>query len=160
MRCLSTILITATLAAAPAMAAAAAPPAARPPAGKSARPGSPGESDGRCLLSMAMLSQDKQRQQAANIGVYFFAGRLSARGVDVQAAVREAETKMVPQQIPAELQRCGPLVEASMRSLQQTFGQKPGAQAPAAPGAASPVPAPAPAAPPPAGTPPAPAQPR
>jgi hypothetical protein len=150
MRELSTGFITAlAVALATSASAQAAKPAAKPAAPKApaaAPPASPVEGDARCLLSMALLSQDKQRQQAANIGVYFFTGRLSARGANVQAAVKAAEAKLVPAQIPAELQRCGPVVQAGMKSLQETFSPQQGA-----PGAAAaPAPAPAPAAPAPA----------
>jgi hypothetical protein len=149
MRAFSTPLLAALLAAAvaPAMAAPApvkhaaaapAPAAAAPSAGPAA---TPVEGDLRCLLTMAVLGQDKTKQQAAVIGAYFFMGRLSVRspGLDVPAAIKGVEAKLAPKDLPAEAQRCGPLVQGAMGSLQKSF------MAPApAPGA---TPAPAPAAP-------------
>jgi hypothetical protein len=152
MRAFSTPLLAALLAAAavaPAMAAPApvkhAAPAAAAPSATSA-PATPVEGDLRCLLTMAVLGQDKTKQQAAVIGAYFFMGRLSARapGLDVAAAVKALEAKLAPKDLPAEAQRCGPLVQGAMGSLQKSFGPPPGAAAPA------PAPAPAPAAPAPA----------
>jgi hypothetical protein len=140
----------ATAAAKPAAAAAAAAPKA----------GSPTTADDvRCLLTMTVIGRDPQRQQAALIGVYFFAGRLAARapGIDLPAAIKAEETKLPPQQLPAEAQRCGPMVEAAMHSMQVAFAPPPGGRppaAPGAPGAAAPPPAASPAAAPPAAPPP------
>lgn len=145
MRAFSTPLLAAL------MLAAAVSPAAAAPAHKAgaaaAAPGDQVTSDVRCLLTMAALGQDKQRQQAALIGAYFFAGRLSARApsLDVPAAIKAQEAVMNPQQLPAEAQRCGPMVQAAMRALQTSFAPPPGAQPAPTPGAA-----PAPAAPAPA----------
>ena len=140
MRAFSTPLLAAL------MLAAAVSPAAAAPAHKAAAaaPGDQVTSDVRCLLTMAALGQDKQRQQAALIGAYFFAGRLSARApsLDVPAAIKAQEAVMSPQQLPAEAQRCGPMVQAAMRALQTSFAPPAGAQP-----APAPTPAPAPAAP-------------
>ncbi len=152
-------LAAATPLAVHAQGAAKAPkPAAagpKPPLPKAAPPANAVESDARCLLSMALLSQDKTRQQAANIGVYYFTGRLQARGANVTDAVHAAEGKLAPAQIPAELQRCGPMVQGAMSALQATFSPPGGGAPPAgAPGAvaappAAALPAPAPSAAPP-----------
>jgi hypothetical protein len=123
---------------------------------KATPPASPGEGDERCLLAMALLTQDKQRAQIASLAMVFYAGRLSARGLDVPSAVEHAKAKLTPQEIPAELQRCGPAFQNTMGSMQKTFAPPPGAQPPpaaGAPGAASPAP-PATAAAPPAAAPP------
>jgi hypothetical protein len=154
MRAYSTPLLAAL------MLAAAVSPAAAAPAHKAgaAAPGDLVTSDVRCLLTMAALGQDKQRQQAALIGAYFFAGRLSARapGLDVPAAIKAQEAVMNPQQLPAEAQRCGPMVQAAMRALQTSFAPPAGAQPAPTPGATPAPAAPAPtpkAAPTPAPTP-------
>jgi hypothetical protein len=115
-------------------------------------------SDVRCLLSMALLSQDKQRQQPAMIGSYFFAGRISARapGIDLPAAIKAEEAKFSAKDLQPELTRCGAMIQAAAGSLRASFAGPPtSAPAPGAPGPAlAPVPAPvapapAPAAPPP-----------
>lgn len=110
--------------------------------------------DIRCLLTMAALGQDKQRQQAALIGAYFFIGRISARapGIDLPAAVKAEAAKLKGQSLNAEAQRCGPMVEGGMRALQASFGGPRPAQTgapsgvPAAPPSASGLPAPVPQA--------------
>ncbi len=101
-------------------------------------------SDVRCLLTMAALGQDKTRQQASIIGVYFFSGRLSLRapGLDLPAAIKAQEIKMTPQELPVEARRCGPMVQSAMQSLQRAFAPPPGAQA-ASPPVATPAPVPA-----------------
>jgi len=143
MRAFSTPLLAALLAAAaaPAMAAVVAKAPASPAAV------TPVTSDVRCLLTMAALGQDKERQQAAVIGAYFFAGRLSVRapGLDIPAAIKAQEAAMSPKDLPAEAQRCGPLVQGAMRALQQSFSAPAGAAAPAA--GAPPAPKPATPAP-------------
>lgn len=148
MRAFSTPLLAALLLAAVSPAAAA--PAHAHAAHASANAGGV-TSDVRCLLTMAALGQDKQRQQAALIGAYFFAGRLSASapGLDLPGAVKAEEAKMTPKDLPAEAQRCGPMVQGAMHSLQVSFGGPGGAQPAQAPGPA-PAPAPAPAPIPPA----------
>jgi hypothetical protein len=105
-------------------------------------------SDVRCLLTMALLSQDKTRQQPALIGSYFFAGRISARapGLDLPAAVKAEEAKFTKNDLQPELTRCGGMVQAAAGSLRNSFAG-PGGPPPATPGAA-PAPAPAPLAPP------------
>src|SRR4051794_26617296 len=42
--------------------------------------------DVRCLLTMVALGQNKERQQAAQLGVYYFAGRISARAPGLNLA--------------------------------------------------------------------------
>jgi hypothetical protein len=150
MRVFSTLSLVALLAASVSQAAAA--PAAHPATGPKAGPkGDATASDVRCLITMAAIGQqDKARQQASVIGAYFFAGRLSARapGLNLATAIKAQEATMSPQELPAEAQRCGPLVQAAVQGLQKGFAPAAGAPAPAP----SPAPAPAlaPAAVPPA----------
>jgi hypothetical protein len=149
MRAFSTPLLAALL-----LAAAAAPVAAAPakhlPAAAAAAGGV--TSDVRCLMTMIAFGQDKTRQQAGQIGVYFFSGRISARapGFDLAAAMKAEAPKLGQAELQAELKRCGPIVATSSQNLQAAInglrppGPPPGA-APA-PAAAAPV-APAPAIP-------------
>ena len=129
--------------------AAAAPPAKAPAA--AARVGQP---DVRCLMTMVALGQDKARQQAAQAGVYFFAGRLSATrpGLDLAAAMRAEAPTLGAAELQAESRRCGPMITASAQGVQAALNalRPPGAPPPAAPAAQAPAAlAPAPAAPPP-----------
>ncbi len=148
MRAFSTPLLAAFLVAP--MLVATVSPALAAPTHKAGATGAAGDaitSDVRCLLTMAALGQDKTRQQASLIGVYFFSGRLSVRapGLDLPAAIKAQEIKMTPQELPGEAQRCGPMVQSSMQSLQRAFAPPPSAQPVPAPG---PAPAPSPSAPP------------
>ena len=148
MRAFPTPLLAALLAAAVSPAAAAPAPAKAPSAAAPAATGVTG--DVRCLLTMYALGQDKQRQQAALIGAYFFIGRISARapGLDVPAAVKAEEAKLSGQSLNEEAKRCGPLVEGGMRTLQMSFGGPRPAPGP------GPAPGPTAAPAPPAGAPP------
>ena len=147
MRAFSTPLLAAlTLAAAVAPAAAA--PAVKRAAAAPAADGV--ASDVRCLMTMIAFGQDKTRQQAGQIGVDFFSGRISARapGLDLAAAMKAEAPKLGQAQLQAELQRCGPLVAGASTKLQAalTALRPPGAP----PAGAAPAPAPAgPVTPPP-----------
>ena len=115
---------------------------------------SPLVADVRCLLTMAAFGGAKERQQAAQVGVYFFVGRISARapGLDLGAALRAEAPKLGPQELQVELRRCGTIVESQSTALQTAMSSLGGKRAPGpATGAAS--------APPSAPTPPAPAAP-
>jgi hypothetical protein len=117
--------------AAPATAATTLKPAPAPATGVSA--------DVRCLLTMYALGQDKQRQQAAVIGAYFFIGRINARapGIDLPAAVKAEAAKLQGKSLNEEAKRCGPMVEGGMRALQASFGGPRGAP-PSAPNPGAP----------------------
>ena len=142
MRALSTPLLAALLVAAASPSFAAPAPAAAV---------NPNTADVRCLLTMTAVASNKERQQAGQVGVYFFAGRLSARspGFDLAAAVKAEAPTLGPQQLQAELQRCGPLVAAAAQKTQTAINslRPPGAPAPAPagsppPAASTPPPAP------------------
>ena len=141
MRALSTPLLAALAAAAVSPAFAA--PAHKPAAAAAAPTGA--ASDVRCLLSMTVLSQDKQRQQAAQVGVYYFAGRLSARGAgfDLVSAAKAEAPRLGPADFQAELKRCGTMIEASSRAVQAALValRGPGPVAPQAAPATAPPPA-------------------
>jgi hypothetical protein len=144
MRAISTPLLAAlTLAVAvsPALAAPAAKAAAAPSAGGVT-------SDVRCLMTMIAFGQDKTRQQAGQIGAYFFAGRINARapGLDLGSAMKAEAPKLGPAELQAELKRCGPMVAGASQSLQTAVSslRPPGAPA-TPPAAASAPPAPTPA---------------
>jgi hypothetical protein len=131
--------------------AAAVAPAAAAPAVKHAPAADGVTSDVRCLMTMIAFGQDKTRQQAGQIGVYFFSGRISARapGLDLAAAMKAEAPKLGQAELQAELQRCGPMVAASSTKMQAalTALRPPGAP----PAGAAPAPAPAgPVTPPPA----------
>jgi len=103
---------------------------------------------------MGAIGSNKERQQAALMGVYFFAGRINARypGINLGAELKTQAATMGPKDFEAESRRCGAMVVATVQALQaaQTTmggGRPPAAQAApgAAPSAARPAqPAPAP----------------
>lgn len=117
--------------------------------------------DVRCVLTMVALAQQKDRQEAARMGVYFFAGRINARapGVDLAAAMRAEAARLDGKALEAEARRCGPMINSGVLTVQNGLNvlRPPGA---AQPGAAQPggplpgPPSPAPIAPPPAAAPP------
>lgn len=123
MRLLASICLAATL---PFATAAAAQPATP----------SPTESDARCLLAMAALSNssDQAAAHAGQVGVIYFAGRVAARDPNFNfARLRTLATTMTPQSTQAELQqRCGPLLNTAMQGLQAALAP-PAPAAPAAP---------------------------
>lgn len=87
--------------------AAMAPPAvAQTPADRS---------DARCLLVLQAVSRDPKQKEAAGRGIYYFLGRIGARGsVSRIEPVLMAEAKAInsPQQVQAELSRCGNELQA------------------------------------------------
>src|ERR1700744_3560268 len=106
MRALSRVFLTAILlgAGAPAIAAPA-------PAG-AVKTGSPTVTDDvRCLMTMTALASNKDRQQAAQIGAYFYMGRITARSptLNLGAAMKTQAPTLGTQQLPVELRRCGAL---------------------------------------------------
>jgi hypothetical protein len=140
------LLATAILAvAAPAFAAPA--PAAAPAAGHAPAKADSVTSDVRCLLTMVAFSNiNKEHPQAAQFGIHFFVGRISARapGLDLAAAVKAQAPTLGPDQLQAELKRCGPMVSAAGQSFEGAMASlRPPGAAPAGPVA------PPPAAPPP-----------
>ncbi len=112
--------------------------------------------DVRCLLTMAAFGGAKERQQAAQVGVYFFVGRISARapGLDLGAALRAEAPKLGPQELQVELRRCGTIVESQSTALQTAMSTLGGKRAPGP--ATGPAAAPSPATPPAPAAPPAP----
>lgn len=115
---------------------AAASPAAAAPAAKGA--GVTG--DVRCLVTMVALGSNKEQRQSAQVGVDFFAGRVSARtSAAVMADAIKAEAPLMrPADFQAEFKRCAPMVGAYTQSLQTALmGLRP-ATPPAAPALAAP----------------------
>lgn len=93
--------------------------------------------DVRCLMVLQVIGRDpKQRDQAAR-GVFFYLGRLGARGPlsRVEPVVLAEGKKMnTPQILQSELARCGAELnqrgkelEALNQRLQKEFGPPPGA---------------------------------
>jgi hypothetical protein len=138
MRAPSKFLLVA-IAAGVATTAAAAQPAAAPVSAVNA--------DVRCLLTMVALGHDKQRQQAAVIGSYFFMGRISARvsKFDLMSAAKAQAPTLGPAELTAEFKRCAPMVASAEGALKATFSPPAAARPPGAaslPPAAAPAPAP------------------
>jgi hypothetical protein len=84
---------------------------------------------------MVALGQQKERQQAAQVGVYFFAGRISARGgaIDLPSAVRAEAAKLDAKTLEAESRRCGPLITGEMQTVQVSLNALRAANQQAAP---------------------------
>ncbi len=129
----------------PTIAAAAQPraPAAKAPTATAAG-GLAG--DVRCVLTMVALAQQKDRQEAARMGVYFFAGRINARapGVDLAATMRAEAAQLDGKALEAEARRCGPMINGGVLTVQNGLNvlRPPGAAQPGAPLPGPPTPAP------------------
>lgn len=78
--------------------------------------------DVRCLLVMQAIGRDPKQQDAASRGLYYYLGRLGARGgltrVEPQM-LAEAKT-LNAQTAPAELSRCGAELNKITADLQAT----------------------------------------
>lgn len=82
-------------------------------------------SDVRCLLMLQAISRDpKQAEQAAK-GVYFYLGRLAARGPisRIEPLMKAEAPKLSPTQAKTELSRCGGELTNRSREL-QTVNQR------------------------------------
>jgi len=102
--------------------------------------------DVRCLLTMVALGQQKERQQAAQLGVYYFAGRIAARapGLDLRTAMHTEAAHLDGKALEAESRRCGPMITSSIQTVQTGLNSLRPAGPP--PPAAGPAPAPLPPA--------------
>ena len=89
------------LALAAALAAPAAPAFAQAPDDRG---------DVRCLLVLQAIGRDPKQKENAGRGVYFYMGRLSARGALARTEpimLAEAKALSTPALLQAELTRCG-----------------------------------------------------
>ncbi len=98
------------------------------------------DSDARCLLAMAALSNstDQNAARFGQAGVVYFAGRIGARNPNFNfAGLRTLATTMNQQTAQTELQQhCGPMFDNAMQSLQTALGPPPSSSpAPAKPAA-------------------------
>lgn len=69
----------------------------------------PDAADTRCLMVLQVVGRDpKQAEQAAK-GVYYYLGRISARGATarIEGLLKAEAPKMSPEQAQTELARCG-----------------------------------------------------
>jgi hypothetical protein len=78
------------------------------------------QQDARCLMVLQVISRDpKQAEQAAK-GVYFYLGRISARGsiARLENIMFAEAAKMNPQEAQADLQRCSQELNARTQEYQ------------------------------------------
>ena len=144
MRDLSKTITAVALLALAAPAVADAQPKAAAPAAASGVTG-----DVRCLLTMVALGQSKERQQAAQLGVYYFTGRISARapGLDLKSAMHVEAGRLDGKALEAESRRCGPMITGSIQTVQAGLNSlRPAGPPP--PAGPAPAPAPTPLGPP------------
>lgn len=105
------------------LAALAAPAAAQVPSAAD-------RADARCILLLnvvvARSAQDPQKRAQATEGVYFYVGRLSARGASARLGallVSEAPTIANAQQAQAEFNRCSAAFNARTTELRAGIAQ-------------------------------------
>jgi len=95
--------------------------------------------------------KDQQVANQGQLGVFYYAGRLSVRGAnfDLASAIKTQAASLSPPQLQAELQRCGPMIQTSMQGIQSALMalRPPGSPPAGAPPAAAPPAATAPGAP-------------
>ena len=77
------------------------------------------KSDVRCMLTMSAVQGTPEQKQAAQMGVYFFAGRLRAQNpsFDYATALRNEAAQMKVSDFQAALTPCGNQVKAVIQSL-------------------------------------------
>jgi hypothetical protein len=146
------LLMAVTLGAGSPVLAATGAPAPAHAAGHAPAKADSVTSDVRCMLTMVAFSNiNRDHPQAAQFGIHFFVGRISARapGLDLAAAVKAQAPTLGPQQLQAELQRCGPIVSAAGQGFETAMAglKPPGAPPPGPAGPPATTPAPAPASP-------------
>jgi hypothetical protein len=86
----------------------------------SAQAMTPDQSDVRCLMVLQVVGRDpKQAEQAAR-GIYFYLGRLTARGstARIEGLLKAEAPKLQPQQAQTELARCGTELNGRTKELQ------------------------------------------
>ncbi|MDZ4373930.1 MAG: hypothetical protein U1C74_21250 [Phenylobacterium sp.] len=90
------------------------------PAGPALAQSAGDTADVRCLMVLQVVGNDpKQAEQAAR-GVYFYLGRLTARGpaTRIEGLVRAEAARLPAQQAQAELKRCGAELNARTQEYQ------------------------------------------
>ncbi|MBI1198150.1 MAG: hypothetical protein GC203_09835 [Phenylobacterium sp.] len=110
---------TALIALAAVTSAAAVAPAA-PAAAQSAE----ALADVRCVLVLGVAARDPNQKQAAFQGTYYYLGRIDGRGLKPKLeALMKAEGKNIPgpDQLKAELTRCGGELRQRATDLQTTY---------------------------------------
>jgi len=103
-----------SLTAAIALAAVAPPALAQAPGGSE-------QADTRCLLMLQLIARDPKQAERASKGMYFYLGRLTARGPTARLeGLLKAEAAKMPQQqqVQAELQRCSGELNARTQEYQ------------------------------------------
>lgn len=121
------------------LAAAAALAGAAPAAAQTATPDS---SDVRCLMVLQFVGRDPKQSDQAAKGIYFYLGRLSARGATarIEGLMKAEAPRLTPQVAQTELARCGTELNARTKEFQGVnerlaaqFAPPAGKAAPAAP---------------------------
>ena len=69
---------------------------------------SPDQSDARCLMVLQFIGRDPQQAAQAKQGVYYYLGRITARGAvnRMEAVIKTEAARLNPQQLQGELTRC------------------------------------------------------
>ena len=84
------------------------------------------KADARCVLVLAVAAQDPKNKEAANTGSFFYLGRLNAHGLSAKLGatlIAESKTITSPDQVKAELARCGNELNARGGEMRAAMGQ-------------------------------------
>jgi hypothetical protein len=97
--------------------------------------------DVRCMMVLQAISRDPAQREQAGRGLFYYVGRVTARGPLARIEpmmIAEGKKMSTPQQVQAELARCGAELnknggelQAINQKLQKQFGPPPGAAPPA-----------------------------
>ena len=85
-----------------------------------APPLTPDQADARCLMVLQFISRDPKQQDQAAKGIFFYLGRLSARGptARIEGLMRTEAPKLQAQVAQTELARCAAELNARGKELQ------------------------------------------
>ncbi|HEY0646861.1 hypothetical protein [Phenylobacterium sp.] len=85
-----------------------------------AQPLTPDQADARCLMVLQFISRDPKQQDQAAKGIFFYLGRLSARGptARIEGLMRTEAPKLQAQVAQTELARCAAELNARGKELQ------------------------------------------
>lgn len=100
--------------------------------------------DTRCVLVMNLLAQDQQQQGPASMGLFYFLGRIDARGsTDKLEGLLKTEQKSLETEatFKAEFARCGDVMTKRSAALNAMYQRLDAAEKAAHPAAAGAVPA-------------------
>lgn len=80
-------------------------------------------SDIRCVMVLSLVGRDPKQNAAALQGIYYYLGRLDARGqmANLEGLMKAEGHEIKKEEVQSELNRCGQQLQQSATTLQDTF---------------------------------------